>query len=80
MVKGKYSDVDICLITDNEKIKEAVKHRVKDFYPDLKFEPHFYSENAFREKRDFVILDSLLNGIPWVVDIPPRIEKYLVKQ
>lgn len=59
----KYSDVDICVVAGSGKVEQAMRKGIKDFYPDLKFELHFYNEDKFRKISDFVILDSLLNGI-----------------
>lgn len=60
---GKYSDIDLCLVEDVEEARHRMKRWAKSFYPEFRFELHFYKEKDFREMMDFVVLDSLLNGI-----------------
>lgn len=60
------SDIDICCICEDEKVKVEIKGLSRKYYPDFRFEIHFYNKQALEKLNDFVVLDSLLNGIPFV--------------
>ena len=60
------SDIDICCVCENEEAKTKIKKLSRKYYPDFRFEIHFYNKQALENLNDFVILDSLLNGIPFV--------------
>jgi len=62
----KFSDVDICCVCEREETKARIKKFSKKYYPDFRFEIHFYNKQALENLNDFVVLDSLLNGIPFV--------------
>lgn len=50
------SDIDICVVGENIDVNRF------DFLP-YRFELHNYKEQHFKDLTDFVVLDSLLNGI-----------------
>jgi len=62
----EFSDIDICCICENEELRSKIKRLARKYYPDLRFEIHFYDKKALEELNDFVVLDSLLNGIPFI--------------
>ena len=60
-IAEKWSDIDICLVLKDYKEKNLVKRGIDKFHE--RFEPHFYDIKSFSKIKDFVVLDSLINGI-----------------
>lgn len=63
-LEKKWSDIDVCAILRNEKQKKGVRNAAKEFFPEQRVELHTYSLEEFKKITDFVIIDSLLHGIP----------------
>ena len=59
----KRSDIDLCIVHRDNQIDPEVKKAVKDTFPDVKIEAHYYSQDEFEDISDFAVLDSVLIGI-----------------
>ncbi len=68
-LETKKSDVDILVV--GEKGIEGIK---TDIYP-FRFEVHNYKINDLENLKDFIVIDSLLNGIVYKGDIFPILSK-----
>ncbi|MEW5936595.1 MAG: nucleotidyltransferase domain-containing protein [Candidatus Thermoplasmatota archaeon] len=60
------SDIDVCVVCSDKNTIAMVKNTAKKLFPEGRFEVHIYSPEDFKDVSDFVVLDSLLNGIPLI--------------
>jgi len=57
------SDLDLCLVTEDEATIKTLKKRTRDLLPDIRVDLHCYSPAQFMKISDFVVLETLLFGI-----------------
>lgn len=61
---SRFSDIDLCVVLNKEEDKDDMQKIAHALFPDYKFEIHYYNDQEFRSLDDFVVFDSILNGIP----------------
>lgn len=55
-------DVDLGIVVSQRSPK--IRQIVKKYFPDIRLDIHLYGPADFAKKKDFVILDILLHGVP----------------
>ena len=59
-------EIGLCIVCGDKRERQRIENLCRRFQPGHEFKPYFMADREFRNLRDPIVLDSLINGIPLV--------------